>query len=365
MRVLIINPILYTAETDRIPSVESIKDTMIYALCMGFLKNGDEPVLLAADCYKPIKEEEYPFKIQWFSCGFTQICKPRCLPYLKGLGKFLKGHKKEFDYIISSEVFSLSTLSAAVFAKSKLIIWHELGAHNNLMKKIPSKLWYHVIARLFMQQIPVIPRSTKAADFISRFCNRVLPVYIDHGVDLDKITYSKEKENYFVVLSQLVERKHVDEIIDIFAGFRKSGHEDYELKIIGDGILQKQLKEQVRALKEEAYIQFLGKLDHKTLMPVLAKAKALLINTSKDNSMVSIVESIAAGTPVLTTPVPFNAAYIRENALGIVKEKWNEENIESICANNEFYVDNCICYREQVSNKYFAKLFNQVGGTLD
>ena len=54
MKVLIMNPILYTSETDQIPKVESIKDTMIYALCMGFLKNGDEPVLAAADAYKPV-----------------------------------------------------------------------------------------------------------------------------------------------------------------------------------------------------------------------------------------------------------------------------------------------------------------------
>ena len=36
-KILIINPILYTAETNRIPKVSSIKDTMIYALCMGFV----------------------------------------------------------------------------------------------------------------------------------------------------------------------------------------------------------------------------------------------------------------------------------------------------------------------------------------
>lgn len=364
VKVLIMNPILYTSETDSIPKVESIKDTMIYALCMGFLKNGDEPVLVAADCYKPVTEEQYPFEIKWFPCLLPNICKPRCLPFLKGLGEFLRQHKKEYDYIISSEVFSLLTFSAAVFAKSKLVIWHELGAHNNLMKKIPSKVWYNVVARLFMQGIPVIPRSERAAEFISKFSDNVLPVYIDHGVDLDKISYSKEKENYFVVLSQLIERKHIDGIIDCFSEFRKSGYEDYELKIIGDGILREKLQEQVKQLREEVHIQFLGKLNHETLMPILAKAKGLLINTSKDNSMVSIVESIATGTPIITTPVPFNASYIRENSLGIVKENWDQEDLKGICENNTFYVDNCTCYREKLSNEYFAKIFNQVGGTL-
>lgn len=364
MKILIINPILYTSETDKISKVNSIKDTMIYAMCKGFIKNGDVPVLVAADAYKPTIDEEYPFSILWFSCALPQIFKPRCLPYLKGLGKYLKQHQDEYDYIISGEVFSLLTLCAAIYTKRKLVIWHELGAHNNLMRKIPSKFWYNIVARLFMQGIPVIPRSQRASTFIRRFSNKVLPICIDHGVDLDKICYNRQKEDCFVVLSQLIERKHIDGIIDSFSAFRKGKFENYQLKIIGDGVLREKLQERVRNLGEDSYIDFLGKLDHETLMPILAKSKALLINTSKDNSMVSIVESIAAGTPIITTPVPFNATYIRDNSLGIVKENWNQKELEEICENNSFYVENCISYREKLSNEYLAKLFNQVGGSL-
>ena len=45
-KVLVINPILYTAESNRIPKVDSIKDTMIYTLCLGFLEAGHEATLL-------------------------------------------------------------------------------------------------------------------------------------------------------------------------------------------------------------------------------------------------------------------------------------------------------------------------------
>ena len=109
---------------------------------------------------------------------------------------------------------------------------------------------------------------------------------------------------------------------------------------------------------------FSGRLNHEELMPVLAKAHALLVNTSKDNNMVSIVESIAAGTPVVTTTVPFNASYIRSEKLGIVKDRWNEKELEAICESNEEYVSNCIKYRQKLSNQYLAGLFNQIGGKL-
>lgn len=40
VKVLIINPIVYTSETKDIKRVNSIKDTMIYDLCMTYLDSG-------------------------------------------------------------------------------------------------------------------------------------------------------------------------------------------------------------------------------------------------------------------------------------------------------------------------------------
>ena len=364
MKILILNPILYTSETDMIPKVHSIKDTMIYALCEGFMQNGDEPVLIAAEEYKPEAKETYPFSIIWMPCLLKSVFKPRCLPYLKGLGKYLRKHRCEYDYIISSEVFSMLSLCAAIYDRKKLVIWHELGAHNNILKKIPSQIWYQVVAKVFFRNIPIIPRSEKARQFISQFCNNVLDTTIDHGVDLEKISFSREKENYFVVVSQLIDRKHIDGIIQRFTDFNTGRENSYELKIIGDGVLKETLMEQVKELNMQDCVLFLGKLNHKELIPILAKAKAMLINTSKDNSMVSITESIAAGTPVITTSIPFNAAYIKAETLGIVKDDWNKDDLLEICDNNELYVNHCIQYRQKLSNQNMAKEFNKAGKRL-
>ena len=53
MRILILNPILYTAESNAIPTVSSIKDTMIYNLCLGFKQLGHDITLAAAMEYQP------------------------------------------------------------------------------------------------------------------------------------------------------------------------------------------------------------------------------------------------------------------------------------------------------------------------
>ncbi|MDR0573203.1 MAG: hypothetical protein LBG96_04095 [Tannerella sp.] len=59
MNILVINPILYTAENLIIPEVKTIKETMIYGMCLGFMSNGHRVTLAASAEFKPVEEEAY------------------------------------------------------------------------------------------------------------------------------------------------------------------------------------------------------------------------------------------------------------------------------------------------------------------
>lgn len=362
-QVLIINPILYTSETNRIPKVNSVKDTMIYALCMGFIKAGHQVTLIAAGDYQPAVEEKYDFPVVWMKTIFHGVFQPRCFPYMPQLRGYLKNHP-EYDCIISSEMFATWSYTTARVSPDKAIVWHELAKHNNMLHKIPSRIWYNIVARFMMGSVTVVPRSGAAADFIGQFSGRVSGTIIDHGVDTDRIipVRAEEKKDQFVVVSQLIGRKRIDRIIDGFAWFYDHGHEMYSLYIVGKGELEEELKGQVKRLGLEQAVIFCGHLTHGELMPVLASSKALLVATEKDNNMVSIVESIAAGTPVVTTSIPYNASYIGQYDLGIVEDGWDGHTLERICENNAMYTANCIAYRERLSNKHCAEQFLAVSG---
>ena len=78
-KVLVINPILYTAENNRIPQVDSIKDTMIYTMCQGFREAGHEVTLIGPGGKKVIL---FPF-CGFIRCGaafFNPDVFPICLP---------------------------------------------------------------------------------------------------------------------------------------------------------------------------------------------------------------------------------------------------------------------------------------------
>ncbi len=357
MRVLVINPIMYTSETKHIPKVKSVKDSMIYDLCLSFHKLGHEVVLCAGEPYKPCVEEKYPFEIIWAKCVIPKVFLPHRFPVMTEVRRYIKKNIGYIDLIISGEVFSLNSLFAYRLAPDKLIVWHELAKHNALFKKIPSKVWYNVVTKLFMKNVRVVARSKEARVFISRYCNNVERLTIDHGVNLDKFNASVEKDNKFVVCSQLIPRKRIDGIIQKFAEYLNKYDSTAVLYIIGSGTLDDVLKELVKQLKIESNVIFTGKMNHEEIQPILSRAKALLVNTVKDNNMISIVESIAVGTPIVTTDVPLNSEYIIASKLGIAKPEWDECDLNEISINNPVYVENCMRYREKLSTEHKVKQF--------
>ena len=197
-------------------------------------------------------------------------------------------------------------------------------------------------------------------DFVKKYCPNTDVNVIDHGVNLDKFKVSTEKDNSFVVCSQLIERKKIDGILEKFAKYLKQYDSTCLLYIIGGGELKEKLQIMAQSLGIAPNVIFTGKMTHDELFPILSRAKALLVNTMKDNNMISIVEAIAVGTPIVTTDVPLNSIYIKEYQLGIAKKQWDESDLNEVVSNSEMYVGNCIKYRYKLSTKQRVEQFLEI-----
>ena len=219
------------------------------------------------------------------------------------------------------------------------------------MKKILSRIWYGIIARLFMRNAKVVARSVEAKDFVKKFCKNTDTNVIYHGVNLYKFKADEEKDNSFIVCSQLIERKKIDGTIDYFAKYLTKFDSNFKLYILADGELKENLHTKVKSLEIAQNVIFTGKMTHDQLLPILSKAKASLVNTVKDNNMISIVEAIAVRTPIVTTDVPLNSTYIKEYKLGIAKKQWDELDLNDVVSNSETFIKNCMNYRYKLSIK--------------
>ena len=353
MKILIVNPIMYSCENKRVvPRVDSVRDTLLCNLCKAFCKKGHEVVLYTTDIYKPRFNEELGFKIIWDKPILKSIFLPACFPFHSGLKRYITHNIKEYDMVISSEVFQWSSLICSLYAHSKTVIWHETARHNRILKTIPSMFWYNIIAKMFFRKTLVVPRSIEAQSFVKKYLCNVTDEIIEHGIDDESFVPVKKKDRYFIVVSQLIERKHVEKIIEKFDNFTLNNKDngDYKLMICGEGVKEQELKALCDKIKSGKRIDFKGKLAHSDLIPLISHAKALLINSEKENSMVSIIESIAVGTPIITTSAPLNSSYIKTYKLGIVDDNWNQEEMIEVISENESYVNNCINYRNKLLN---------------
>ncbi|MDR1980922.1 MAG: glycosyltransferase [Tannerellaceae bacterium] len=356
MNILLLNSVLYTAQDNVIPQVESIKDCMIYNLALGFKELGHNVTLLAAADYRPVKEEEYDIPVLFIESVCKRLFLPSVLPFQPGLWNYLRRERGKYDLVVSSEVFAFPSLFAAILCPKKTVIWHELAVHTKKMHSIPSYCWYHIVAKLFFRKTWVIARSENAKRFISKYVAHVSDRVVEHGINLTKFQFSREKKEQFIVVSQLIPRKNIDSILAKFHCLvAKKEFRHFRLVIAGRGELENSLKRLTVELGIDGNVDFAGFKTHHELNRLMAESMAMLIDTKQDNNMVSIPEAVVSGTPVVTNLVPTNACTIDRHQLGIALNGWDENTLIDIIRNNAFYVDHCIAYREKLSNTYSAQ----------
>ncbi len=357
MKILIINCILSTAEHGIIKRKESIGDCMISNFARGFIKLGHCVTLLASEEFKPTgKDDDMPFEVVYFPSRLPQVFKPTLLPWPKGLCHWLKHHAADYDLIIASETFQISSLIAARVCPERLIIWQELDRHQQLLFKLPSRLWHHIIVPLFMGKVTIVPRSEPARRFISRYSRHVSDVIVDHGTDARTLYPCDEVDKAFIVVSQLVQRKRVDRIIHKFALLvGQAGYRDYRLDIIGDGDQADELKRLTTSLGIENNVVFHGFMSHKQLAEPLRRSLALLVDTSSDLNMVTIAEAITSGTPVVTNTKPSTASFIAARGLGIARDNWDENDLIKVINDYGKMHQACVIEGKELTNVACAR----------
>lgn len=368
MNILIINPMVYTAPLKGapIPRQESITDTLICNLCRGFVRNGHQVTLIASAEYRPTRDEKFDFEIIYLENTIARyIAKfPHGLPVLKGLGKYLKQNRDRYDLVISSELFTFHSITAARICPDKLVVLQEFGHHHQFFHRIPSRIWHNALVRLFIRKrVLVIPRSSIARRFVRQYCNLVSEEVVHITVDQNMFRYNDIKEDYLIIVSRLIPGKNILYILEKYIRYLKKYRSATRLRIVGDGPEKQALQQYVQAEGFSDYVEFYGRLCHGEFAPVLSRAKGFLCCSLQELTPVSINEALACGTPVLTNCVPLQHEMITEYGLGVVRNDWTEDDIHKLVENSPEYVRNCERVRRSFSNTEAAaamiRIFSQ------
>ncbi len=130
-------------------------------------------------------------------------------------------------------------------------------------------------------------------------------------------------DTVLITTSRLVHKNGVGDIIDAMAYLPLST----KLIISGTGPLQKFLIEKTRLLKLEPRVKFVGFVPHREI-PLYLHASHIFVRPSLSEGMgVSFVEAMAAGLPVVATPVGGIPDFLVDTKTGLFCEVENPKSI--------------------------------------
>jgi len=157
---------------------------------------------------------------------------------------------------------------------------------------------------------------------------------VPYGMWIDRIkrySYEECEKNTLVFMGHLLEKQGVQLVLDAVPEIIKK-IPDFKFKVIGTGNYEGKLKEKVKDLKIEKYVNFLGKIEkNEDLEEEIAKSCVAIapyiekLDTwTKYADPGKVKTYLACGVPVLLTDVPWNAREIEEMGCGKIIEQDSE-----------------------------------------
>ncbi len=149
------------------------------------------------------------------------------------------------------------------------------------------------------------------------------------------------KKNYILCIGRLEKQKAFHFAIDAFASI-KNKFPDLRLKIVGQGSLEKELKQKVIDLNIQNWVDFEG--FQKNIVPYFLYAKGTILTSIYEGYPNVLIESIALNTPVVSFNCPSGPSEIIKDGINgyLVKYLDNDDLKKKIL----YLLDNKFSYQD-------------------
>jgi len=243
------------------------------------------------------------------------------------LGKVLNVFKRAYKLrkVINKEQFDCvyGFMETANFPTAMAFKNAALSVHCNprelsFFESVLVKLTYHRVKNIIAvsEDVANILRTDYGLKNVSRIYN---PVDVDDIVAQVEHPYQHPKP-YIVALGRFHEVKRYDLLINAYSS-SKMQH-DCDLVIVGDGEFRPELEAQVKQLKLEDKIHFLGTQSNP--FPYLAGARFITLSSRTEAFPMVLIEALALKCPVVATDCPTGPREIVEHGVnGLLVENEN------------------------------------------
>ena len=166
--------------------------------------------------------------------------------------------------------------------------------------------------------------SNYLADFGRRYGARCPIEVVPNGVDLQKfksqnakVKSSSQNSKVIITTSRLVYKNGIDILIKAVAELKKFQVTSYKLQVLGSGHEDQNLKKLAQNLGLSKEVVFLGHVEPDKVPEYLARADVFVRPSRSEGLGNSFLEAMAAGLPVIGTPVGGVPDFIKDGETGV------------------------------------------------
>jgi glycosyltransferase involved in cell wall biosynthesis len=204
------------------------------------------------------------------------------------------------------------------------------------------RLFSPLLKKIFRDAAQVQVISNYLGTFAKQMGFRGEPILVPNGVNISRFTqvnqkdvagikqtlHKKDTELFLVTTSRLVEKNGLEDVIRALPSIPNT-----RFLILGDGPLREHLEHVVRETNMSDRVVFLGHVAHEHLPAYLHVSDIFIRPSLSEGLGSSFLEAMAAGLPVIATPVGgipdflFDIEEHGEKATGIFCQPHNSESI--------------------------------------
>jgi len=247
------------------------------------------------------------------------LLRPRALFLLVKLRRYLKGLNA---YIVTHDAFGglFLTLLALIIGVRSII----MGIHSE-PKLVYFRSFYPILS--FLKAFNILRCIHSVNKFTAKLLKGIIPdipvIYIPNGVDCNKFKLLHRKNDSFSVVfyGALALDKGVDMVVRVARKIKEKYPEINFIVISSGGPLRDIIEEAAR----EGIIEFKGYLPDNELSRVLAESHVAFLPSRYEFFGLTVLESMASGTPVVVYDTPGPRHIVKDGLTGIVVKEYDAD----------------------------------------
>lgn len=247
--------------------------------------------------------------------------------------------KKKKPYLIHAHDVRASLIASVCNGRIPVIS----HMHNNWeeMRRLSVKSCFYMISSLRYQSVIWVSKSAYEQYFFKRFL-KLKSLVLPNIININEVKnraglFSIDKTYDVVYVGRLSYQKNPERLVSVIERIVKE-KSDVSIGIIGDGNLAEKIEQVLADKNLDKNVDLLGFIANP--LPIVKSARAFIMTSRWEGTPMSVLESLALGTPIVSTPVDGLLDIIKPDINGVLSD--NDDVLASSVVklvNNKAYYD--------------------------